>query len=301
MEDMKQQRTLMAQLERRKRLKQRVLIVLFLSPALILSLGIVVYPIINTVIRSFQDPDTGAFTLMHYRYLFTNRIAVADIWYTVWITVVTVVLSLFFAYLLALYLRFSDSRIARFIGTMYLLPRFIPGLVAVYAMKVIISDSGLINRLSLLLPEASALYNLKPGLLFNPRGIILMNLWFNIPFATMIIVAALSGISDSIVESARDVGAGRVRVFVQMILPLSIRDVMIAMTFIFMSNISSFTTPYLIGENFPQMLGVFLRKQFSNRAYERAAAISVLIFLFSSVSAIVYIYTNLKEKEWEKG
>jgi putative spermidine/putrescine transport system permease protein len=78
------------------------------------------------------------------------------------------------------------------------------------------------------------------------------------------------------------------------------RDIMIAMTCIFMSNISSFTTPYLIGENFPQMLGVFLRKQFSNRYYERAAAISVLIFLFSSVSAVVYIYTNLKDKDWER-
>lgn len=285
----------------RQRRRQRALAVLFLTPALVLSLGIVVYPIFNTVLRSFTDADTGAFTLKHYEYLFTNRVASADIWYTVWITVVTVALSIFFAYLLALYLRFSDSRIARFIGTMYLLPRFVPGLVAVYAMKVIIADSGLINRLSLLLPQGSALYDFKPGLLFNPRGIILMNLWFNIPFATMIITAALSGISDAIVESARDVGAGRLRVFLQMIVPLSIRDVMIAMTFIFMSNISSFTTPYLIGENFPQMLGVFLRKQFANRAYERAAAISVLIFLFSSVSALVYIYTNLKEKDWEKG
>ncbi|NLG56904.1 MAG: ABC transporter permease [Clostridiales bacterium] len=287
--------------DKQKQWKKRALLALFLGPALILSLSIIVYPIINTVIRSFTDPQTGAFSLMHYAYLFTNRIAVADIWYTLWITVVTVVLSVFIAYLLALYLRFSNSRIAKFIGTMYLLPRFIPGLVAVYAMKVVISDSGLINRLSLLLPETAALFNLKPGLLYNPRGIILMNLWFNIPFATMIIVAALSGISDSIIESARDVGAGRARIFIRMIVPLSIRDVMIAMTFIFMSNISSFTTPYLIGENFPQMLGVFLRKQFSNRAYERAAAISVLIFLFSSVSAIVYIYTNLKEKEWEKG
>lgn len=287
--------------EAQARWKQRLLIVLFVGPALVLSLGIVVYPIINTVIRSFTDAQTGGFTWAHYEYLFTNRIAVADIWYTLWITVATVVLSVFFAYLLALFLRFSDTRIAKFIGTMYLLPRFIPGLVAVYAMKVVISDAGLLNRLSLLLPEGAALYNFKPSLLYNPRGIILMNLWFNIPFATMIIVAALAGISDSIIESARDVGAGRVRVFVKMIVPLSIRDVMIAMTFIFMGNISSFTTPYLIGENFPQMLGVFLRKQFSNRAYERAAAISVLIFLFSSISAIVYIYTNLREKEWEKG
>ena len=48
------------------------------------------------------------------------------------------------------------------------------------------------------------------------------------------------------------------------------------------------------------MLGVYLSKQFSSRNYELAAAISVLIFLFSSVSAVVYIYTNLKEKAWEK-
>lgn len=85
-----------------------------------------------------------------------------------------------------------------------------------------------------------------------------------------------------------------------MILPLSIKDVMIAMTFIFMSNISSFTTPYIIGPNHPKLLGVYLRDQFSRMRYERAAAVSVLIFAFSSISAIVYLYTNLKEKEWEK-
>lgn len=167
-------------------------------------------------------------------------------------------------------------------------------------MKIIISDSGLLNRLSLLLPEGSFLYNLKPGLLYNASGIILMNLWFNIPFATMIITAALSGISTSIIESARDVGAGKIRIFFKMILPLSLGDVMIAATFVFMSNISSFTTPYLIGANHPMMLGVYLRKQFSSRNYELAAAVSVLIFLFSAVSAIVYIHTNLKEKEWQR-
>ena len=285
---------------KRKKWKQRALIAAFLSPALILSLGIIVYPIINTVIKSFTDEKTGVFTFANYHYLFTNKIARADIWYTVWVTVVTVVLAIAIAYMLAMYLRFSNSRIAKLIGTLYLLPRFIQGLVAVYAMKVIISDSGLLNRLSLLLPETAGMYDFKPGLLYNARGIILLNLWFNIPFATMIIAAALSGISESIVESARDVGAGKLRVFFRMIVPLSIRDVMIAMTFIFMSNISSFTTPYLIGENFPQMLGVFLRRNFSNRNYERAAAISVLIFLFSSVSAAVYIYTNLKDKEWER-
>ena len=211
-------------------------------------------------------------------------------------TILTLLLSYFFA----IYLRFSKSRISNIIGILYLLPRFIPSLVAVYAIKLVISDSGFLNRLSLLLPESNALYNIKPGILYNKNGIILVNIWFNIPFSTMIISASLSNIPNSIIESARDVGAKPFHVFYKMILPLSIRDTMIAATFLFMSNISAFTISYIIGPNYPLMMGVFLRQEFSNHNYERAAALSVIIFLFSFVSAFVYLYTNLKDKGWEQ-
>lgn len=279
--------------------KRTLFIICALTPAMLISLGIVIYPIINTVIQSFQDPETGAFTIDNYIYLFTNKVSANAIWYTLVVSVLTVIFSILIAYLLALFLRFSDSPVSKAISRLYLIPRFVPGLVATYAMMTIVRDSGLLYRITLLLPESSALYGWKPGLLYNMRGILTMNLWFNIPFATMIIVAALSGISESLVESARDVGANKIRVFLKIILPLSYKDVMIAMTFVFMSNISSFTTPYLIGPNFPQMLGVYLRNQFSNRNYELAAATSVIIFAFSSVSAIIYLYTNMKENAWQ--
>ena len=275
--------------------KTNLFIIAMLAPSLLISLGVLVYPLLNTVVQSFKSPDTGKYTLENYVYLFTDEISTASIVYTFWITVVTVIVTIAISYLLALYLRFTDNKVSKFIGTIYLLPRFIPSLVAVYAMTAIIRDSGLLNRISLLFGD-----NFKPGLLYNAKGIILMNIWFNIPFATMIIVSALSGIQDSIIESARDVGANQIRVFFSMILPLSIKDVMIAMTFVFMGNISSFTTPYLIGPNHPLMLGVYLRRLFSiYHEYELAAATSVVIFLFSSVSAIIYLYTNLKEREWE--
>lgn len=279
--------------------KKTLFIIGALIPPLLVSLGMVIYPIIQTVIQSFQDPDTKAWTFANYVYLFTEKVPKAAIWYTFENAVLTVVLSVGISYLLALYMRFSDSKISKLIGNLYLLPRFIPSLVAVYAMTTIIKDSGLLYRLSLLLPETSKLYGFKPGMLYNMKGIQFMNLWFNIPFATMIIVAALSGISESIIESARDIGAGKLRVFFQFILPLSYKDVLIAVTFVFMSNISSFTTPYIIGPNHPQFLGVYLRKLFSNMEYELAAAVSVVIFLFSSASAFVYLYTNMKEQAWE--
>lgn len=276
--------------------KINLFIALMLAPSLLLALGIIIYPIINTVIRSFQSREDGSFTLEHYIFIFTDRMSIDNIVYTMWIVVITVVGAMVISYMLALYLRFTDSGISKFIGTIYLLPRFVPNLVAVYAMITIIRDSGFLNRVSQIFG-----YNFKPGLMYNAKGIILMNLWFNIAFAAMIIVAALSAIPDSVVESARDAGAGKLTVFFKMILPLSFKDVMIAMTFIFMSNVSSFTTPYVMGGSNPIMLGIYLRKQFSEYSnYELTAALSVVMFLFSSVSAAIYIYTNLKEKEWEK-
>ena len=86
-----------------------------------------------------------------------------------------------------------------------------------------------------------------------------------------------------------------------MILPLSIKDVIVAATFVFMSNVSSFTTPYLMGGNAPKMLGIVLFDEFNRYLdYNRSAALSVIMFLICSVSAGVYIYTNLKENDWEK-
>ena len=279
--------------------KRNLFIIGALIPPLLVSLGMVIYPIIQTIIQSFQDPETKAWTFANYVYLFTEKVPKAAIWYTFENAVLTVFLSVSISYLLALYMRFSDTKISKMVGNLYLLPRFIPSLVAVYAMCTIVKDSGLIYRLSLLLPETSKLHGFKPGMLYNMKGIQFMNLWFNIPFATMIIVAALAGIPESIIESARDIGAGKLRVFFEFILPLSYKDVLIAVTFVFMSNISSFTTPYIIGPNHPQFLGVYLRKLFSNMEYELAAAVSVVIFLFSSASAFVYLYTNMKESAWE--
>ena len=56
-----------------------------------------------------------------------------------------------------------------------------------------------------------------------------------------------------------------------------------------------------MGGNHPKMLGIALFDQFNKYLkYNRSAALSVIMFLICSVSAFVYIYTNLKEKDWEK-
>ena len=274
-----------------KAFKQKLVAYGLVMPAFLVVMMTVAYPILSAVIQSFQDEKTGEFTLDNYLYFFTEPMQIRNILYTLFVVIAIVV-----AYLLALDLRFVKSKIARTIGTLYLLPRFVPAMCAVYAMITIIRDSGLINRIGALFG-----LDIKLGLMYHASGMIVMNLWFNIPFAALMITAGLGAIPDSIIEGARDVGASKLKTFTSMILPLSIKDVVVASTFVFMSNVGSFTTPYLMGGNSPKMLGIALFDQFNKyMSYNRSAALSVIMFLICSVSAGVYIYTNLKENDWEK-
>lgn len=268
---------------------------LLVIPAFLVAMLTVAYPIFNGLVQSFEGED-GGFTLDNYIYFFTDPNELANIGYTLAICLITVVLAIVLAYLLAMYLRFTHSWFSRAIGFLYLLPRFVPSMVAVYAMIAVIRNSGFLNRFMALFGV-----DYQPNLMYSATGIVLMNLWFNIPFAAMIIAASMGGVRDSLIEGARDIGAGRWTIFRTIILPLTYKDALVAATFVFMTNVGSFTTPYLMGANAPKMLGVDLFNQFNSYGdYPKAAAMSTIMFLLCTVSAVVYIYTNMKDEEWEK-
>ncbi|MDR3193350.1 MAG: ABC transporter permease, partial [Treponema sp.] len=121
----------------------------FVLPSFLVVMLVVAYPILNSILRSFRERKTHKFTLENYTYFFTNPLERGSILFTLGVVVSTVLIAMVVAYLLAMYLRFTKSRTSKLIGALYLIPRFIPGLVAIYGMMVIIRDSGLLNRVSL--------------------------------------------------------------------------------------------------------------------------------------------------------
>ena len=280
------------ELKKFKNVKKMLVPYLLLFPAFSIVMLFIVYPIVTTVIRSFQDSQTKAFTLANYQYFLTDPIQQTNLVYTLKIVIITVVLSLFFGYILALYIRFSTSKISKIVSSLNLLPRFIPGLVAVYSVIMVIRDSGVVNRVSKLFGM-----DIKLGWMFNETGIVIMNLWFNIPFVSLLILASLSAIQRSSIEAAKDIGANHWVIFQKIIFPMTKKEILVAMTFVFMGNVGSFTTPFLMGGNHPKMLGISLYDQFNSYMdYERTAALSVIMFLICSFSAGFYIVSNMKKK-----
>lgn len=265
-------------------------------PAFLVIALFVIYPMTSAIRLSFVHPETNHFTFENYTYFFQDEIMRGNIYYTLEIVLWTVLVTFVFSYILAAYLRFSTSKMSRLIGNLTLLPRFIPGLVAVYAVILMIKDAGVLSRIANWFGISLSL-----GWMYNIEGIILMNLWFNIPFSTLILLSGLSNVKDSYVESLKDVGGSNWHILTKLMLPMTYKDIFVSMTFVFMGNIGSFTTPFLMGTTNPKMLGVVLYDQFNSyMAYERAAALSVIMFLICSIAAGAYIWSNMKESVWEK-
>ncbi|KRL04606.1 ABC transporter permease [Liquorilactobacillus oeni] len=267
---------------------------LYVLPAFFLILLLIVYPVVTSLNLSLRDKVTSHFTLDNYHYFFTDQVQLNNIGYTLFVAVMTVVLALLFGFMLALYIRFNNNGLSKTVVALTILPQFIPGLVAVYSMMLVVRNGGVLSRIA-----QSLGFTFNPNLMYSANGLIMVNLWFNIPFAALLLLASLANVRQASIESARDIGADKWTVLLKIILPTTYKQFFIAGAFVFMSNVGSFTTPFLMGGNNPQMLGVVLYKEFNQYLdYNKAAALSVILFLLCSLSAIVYVIVNMRKEKW---
>lgn len=270
--------------------KSSVLGLVMVLPSFMLLLFMIVVPIFTSIQESLTGND-GQFTWDNYKYLFTDPAMSKNILYTIQLTAVSSIMVLVIAYMLAIFLRFSTGRLAKWIERLYYIPMFIPSVIATYGIMNMYGNHGWLARILLLFTDAQFV-----KVIYDYKGLLLANLWFNIPFATMLLSSALSGIPNAVIESAKDVGAGKIQVFFRIIFPLSFKSMLVAATFVVMGIIGSFTAPFLIGPNAPQVLGVAMQQQFSVY-FETGIASACAVFMFAVCSLVGYFYIRNMMKE----
>lgn len=274
-----------------KETRQSITGLAMVLPSFAILLIVVIIPIVQSFIMSLSN-GSGGYDLSRYTYLFTDKGMRSNIVFTLRVTAITCVAVILISYTLAIYMRFNQGPIVNLIRKTYMIPLFIPGVIATYGLINLLGNHGWLARM------LEVVGITLPRIIFDEKGIIIANLWFNIPFTTMLLSSALSGIPSSIIESAKDVGVGRLTLFTRFIFPLSYKTFLVALTFVFMGVIGSFTAPYLIGANSPQMLGVSMQQVFSVfQEREQAAAIAFFSFLLCSVLGAFYIRSMAEEEK----
>jgi ABC-type spermidine/putrescine transport system permease subunit I len=271
-----------------------VLLFLIVYPAIqaaIFSLGIV--PSDNLTFSTGQHlVNSPTPTLEVYRDLLASPFIRDDLWLTVWISLVSVILVAIVAYVLALYVRFGVGRLPQIVRSLYLIPMFVPVVIASYAAITFYVDRGVLAAIlhAVGVPYASPAY--------KPAGVVITQVWFNIPFAVLMLGSGLDGIEQELIESAHDVGAGFLTVLWRIVLPMNIVPLLIVLTFTFIGVVGSFTIPFLIGPNAPQMMGVAIQAYFSNyNQPQPAVAMAVMLFAIAAFAGVLYVWATSRSNK----
>jgi ABC-type spermidine/putrescine transport system permease subunit I len=231
-------------------------------------------------------------TLDVYRDLLASPFIRDDLSLTLWITVLSVVFVAIVGYVLALYVRFGAGRLPQLVRSLYLIPMFVPVVIASYAAITFYVDRGFLAALL----HVFGIGYVSPA--YKASGVVITQIWFNIPFAVLMLGSGLDGIEQELIDSAHDVGAGFLTVLWRIVLPMNLVPLLIVLTFTFIGVIGSFTIPFLIGPNAPQMMGVAIQAYFSNyNQPQPAVAMAVLLFLIAALAGAGYVWATSRSEK----
>ncbi|KQX43042.1 spermidine/putrescine ABC transporter permease [Devosia sp. Root436] len=268
---------------------------LLVAVPVLLVIWLIIWPIISAIIQTLwmRLPEGGdTFSLETYRFFFSDGYSLSNLSLTLWTTGVCAILLLVVCLPIALYLRFSDSRIAAYVQGLAIFPMFVPSIILSFAFIRVLGPNGTVD----LLLNAMSLPKIRSPYL-TPWGPVIGLVWDNIPLTVLILLSGLGNVSNQAIEAARDVGAGRFALLWHIILPRISNSVLVAISFAVLGIFSAFTLPYVLGPAAPEMMGPFMQRTF-RELYEPRTAITqaVITFGFCIVFGLFYVRSVAKNR-----
>src|SRR5665647_1316429 len=150
----------------KKEVKMGILGLLLVIPSFLVLLAVVILPICLSFIESLKN-KSGGFDLSNYGELFSDKVMSSNIIFTLKVTIISVIWVLLISYALAVFMRFSNGVMVEWIRKVYMIPIFIPSVIATYGLINLLGDHGWLARIMLVLHLGHL-----PRIIFDIKGII---------------------------------------------------------------------------------------------------------------------------------
>jgi multiple sugar transport system permease protein len=279
--------------ERRRR-RAPTAFLLLLIPSFALLVAFAAYPLVRTVFYSFTDlsgAKTGELIGWdNYVRLLSNDQFWASVRVTTIYTVVSVTVELLGAWVLALLLQGPISRLGHLLRVVITLPMALcPVVVGIVWRFLFNPQYGWVNAL-LGTPDMDWTGSPTRAL----GTLIFVDIWAWTPFVFMMLSQGLLAIPDDVKEAARLDGAGAIRGFWSVTLPLMLPTMLVAMLLRTIDAFKAFDVPYTLTSGGPgnatTTIGVFLyRRGFADFQQGYASSLAVVFTAALIVFALVYV------------
>jgi spermidine/putrescine transport system permease protein len=276
--------TTLASMNKRERRKAFA----FVMPAILWTVAFFVVPfgfmaamslwkrIGSKIIQTWSlDNYAGFFARSHFIEGLANSIEI-----TLVVTALSIVLAYPLAWIIAMQVPERWQRAALLLA---ILPFWTSYVVRSYAWMLVLARNGIVNQ--------GLLYI---GIIDDPLEIgstraaaVIGFVHFFVMLLTLTIYANLRQLSPNYARAAADLGAGPIRTFIHIILPLTIPGIMVGAFLTFALCIGDYITPQILGGNNELVLPQIIMLQIGRRAdLPAASALAIILML---VVTLVYV------------
>ena len=249
---------------------------LFVTPAVLCALGFAaaLAAVMQYSLRAYVPGslEAGAFTLDNFAALLRPLYARVFL-ETVWICFLTAFFTLLVGYPLAYALVHARHvALKSAILVIAVTPLFLGEVVRTYSWIVVLGNNGFLNAMLLRL----GLIDAPVQFMFTQFGVVIALVHVTLPVMVIMLAAALSHIDRDYERAAASLGAGPIRVFLTVTLPLSTPGIIAGVTTAFAWTFSAFATPQLIGGGRVNMVAnLVYQLGFASFNFPFAASLSV--------------------------
>ena len=195
------------------------------------------------------------------------------------------VLCLLVGYPFAFYIaRQSPSR-QRLLIFLVMIPFWTNFLVRTYALIFIVRDTGFINNILIGL----GVIDTPLPIMFTQTGVLLGMLYGYLPFAVLPLYASIEQLDFDYVQAAQDLGANGLKVFLRIILPLTMPGVVAGSIITFIPTLGAYVTPDLMGGGNTFLIGNLLQQQFMTvRDWPFGSALGIILMVMVLAATMFY-------------
>ncbi|TMQ91651.1 ABC transporter permease [Actinomadura soli] len=245
------------------------------------------YPVGAMLLKSFTEPEPG---FGNFTKAFTDDAIWDVLVITVRLSAEVALLTVLLGFPVAYFLARTSKRKARFLVLLVVIPFWTSILVRSFSWIVLLGDNGLVTTI------LEPLTGDSQGMLYSESAVIIAMTHILLPFPILIIKGTLDQIDTSLPPAARSLGAGPLRAFAHVYLPLALPAIVSSGMLVFVIALGFYVTPALVGGPKQSTIAVVIAQAVQvNFDWGMAATLAtMLLVVATALTMIVRRLTKVK-------
>ena len=224
-------------------------------------------------------------TLSNYLFIFSDSFYLKSYLNSLNLALTSTLICLLIGYPIAFYVAKSKENIRNLLLILLIIPFWTSFLLRVYAWKVILQGSGIINTILI----KFGIIDQPLSMLHNHYAVILGVVYTYLPFMILPLYGYLVKFDLNLIDASSDLGAKPFKTFIKVIIPLSLPGIMAGSMLVFIPVVGEFVIPELLGGSDKLYFGKIIWDEFFvNRDWPIASALAMSGIFILVVPIIIF-------------